>query len=81
VKKQFEIGVVLIGMALLHDDKVRYETNGKGKGEQENDEDSVYKRALVFTRAVAPIVLPMIQSLGDLADEDIDVSDLVGQAA
>ena len=79
VRKQFEIGIVLIGMAVLHDAKVRHEAGGKPSVKDE--EDSVEKRVLETTRAVAPIVLPMIQSLGDLATDEVDESDLVGQAA
>jgi hypothetical protein len=84
VKKQFEIGVVLVGMALLHDDKQRRSqkpssNEEKPEGEKKDDE-AVLKQAAQFTRAIAPIIVPMIQSLGDLVDEEIDVSDLVGQA-
>lgn len=82
VRKQFEIGVVLIGMALLHDDKSRREAKAKhGDAEESDDTSAVDERVKTFTRAVAPIVLPMIQSLGDLGDEEMDESDLVGQAA
>jgi hypothetical protein len=79
VKKQFEIGIVLIGMALIHDDKQHNDvktTNGEKK-----DDDDGFRRAAEFTRAVAPVVIPMIQSLGDLAEDEIDLSDLVGKAA
>lgn len=79
VKKQFEIGIVLIGMAMIHDDKQRKLEKAKD-GEKQKDDDEVYTHAAQFTRAIAPIILPMIQSLGDLADEEIDLSDLVGQA-
>jgi hypothetical protein len=84
VKKQFEIGVMLVGMALLHDDKQRRSqksssSDEKQEGEKKDDE-VVLKQAAQFTRAIAPIILPMIQSLGDLVDEEGDVSDLVGQA-
>lgn len=84
VKKQFEIGVVLIGMAMLHDDKQHKAQKPSAqdeKGEAEKKDDSaVFKNAAAFTRAVAPIILPMIQSLGDLADDEVDISDLAGQA-
>jgi hypothetical protein len=80
VKKQFEIGVVLVGMAMIHDDKQRNGEKVKAGEKSEKDEDDIYKLAFQFTRAIAPIILPMIQSLGDLADEEIDLSDLVGQA-
>jgi hypothetical protein len=83
VKKQFEIGVVLVGMAMIHDDKQRGQEKDKDKNGEKKDKDQdaeVYKLAAQFTRAIAPVILPMIQSLGDLADEEIDLSDLVGQA-
>lgn len=85
VKKQFEIGVVLIAMALIHDDKQhkaapQKATNGAEK-EEADDDGTVEKRAALLARAVAPVIIPMIQSLGDLAEDAIDLSDLVGQAA
>jgi hypothetical protein len=84
VKKQFEIGVILIGMAMLHDDKQRKSQKPSADDEkadtEKTDDSGVFKQAAQFTRAIAPIILPMIQSLGDLADEEVDVSDLAGQA-
>jgi hypothetical protein len=80
VKKQFEIGVVLVGMAMIHDDKQRNGEKLNAGAKSEKDEDDIYKLAFQFTRAIAPVILPMIQSLGDLADEEVDLSDLVGQA-
>jgi hypothetical protein len=81
VKKQYEIGVVLVGMALIHDDKQHgVEKAKESNGEKKEDED-VFKRATAFTRAVAPIIIPMIQALGELAEDEVDVSDLVGKAA
>jgi hypothetical protein len=79
VKKQFEIGVVLIGMALIYDDK-HADKAKQGNGEKKED-DEVFRRASEFTRAMAPIVIPMIQSLGDLAEDELDLSDLIGKAA
>ncbi|HZT27282.1 MAG TPA: hypothetical protein VFA57_16410 [Pseudolabrys sp.] len=84
VKKQFEIGMMLVGMALLHDDKQRKSqkpssSEEKADGEKK-DETTVFKLAQQFSRAIAPVILPMIQSLGDLADDEADVSDLAGQA-
>jgi hypothetical protein len=81
VKKQYEIGVVLMGMALIHDDKQRSAEKIKGANGEQQDDEGVFKRAASFSRAVAPIVIPMIQALGDLAEEELDVSDQVGKAA
>ena len=44
------------------------------------DDAAVFKQASQFTRAIAPVIIPIIQSLGDLADEEVDLSDLIGQA-
>jgi hypothetical protein len=79
VKKQYEIGIVLMGMAMIHDDKHHGAGNGK-EGEGKKEDDQVFNNISAFTRAVAPVIIPTIQALGDLADEDIDMSDLVGQA-
>ncbi|MBE0580152.1 hypothetical protein [Devosia sp.] len=85
VKKQFEIGIVLLAMALLHDDKQQkthpQKSDGGSDGGDADDDGGVEKRAALLTRAVAPVIIPMIQGLGDLADDAIDVSDLAGQAA
>lgn len=81
VKKQYEVGVVLMGMALIHDDKQHGVEKAKESNGEKREDDDVVKRASAFTRAVAPIIVPMIQALGDLAEEEIDVSDLVGKAA
>jgi hypothetical protein len=51
------------------------EDNGAKK-----DDAAVFKQASQFTRAIAPVIIPIIQSLGDLADEEVDLSDLIGQA-
>ncbi|RWE53347.1 hypothetical protein [Mesorhizobium sp.] len=84
VKKQFEIGVVLLAMALIHDDnqtKGAAQKAGNGTDKEDADESTIEKRAALLARAVAPVIIPMIQSLGELADEAVDLSDLVGQAA
>ncbi len=66
-------------MAMIHDDKQRKLEKTKNGEKEKKDDDDVYKLAAQFSRAIAPVILPMIQSLGDLADEEIDLSDLVGQ--
>jgi hypothetical protein len=81
VRKQYEIGVVLMGMALIHDDKQHGGEKAKDSNDGKKEDEEVFKRAAIFTRAVAPIIIPMIQALGDLAEEEVDLSDLVGVAA
>jgi hypothetical protein len=84
VQKQFEIGVLLVGMAMLHDNKTKKPAKAsddeeKNEGKKKED-DQVFKQIAQVSRAIAPIILPMIQTLGELADDDVDLSDLIGQA-
>lgn len=80
VKKQFEVGIMLVGMAMIHDEKLHKSHKGESDKDDGKADDTVFKQAALFSRAIAPVILPMIQSLGDLADEEDDLSDLVGQA-
>lgn len=71
VKARFKYGMVLIGLAL-----VREESEGKKKVIKEhanaiNDEESdgnIEDKVEQFTKAVAPVLLPIIDSLGSLDD-------------
>lgn len=60
LETRFKFGMVLIGMAIL-DFENKYQVNIK-----ENDNSSIYKKIELFSSAVAPILLPMIVSLGEL---------------
>lgn len=56
--------MVLVGMALLHDDVTREQP--EANDERRNVEDEV----ATVTTALAPFLLPMIESLGGLVDEE-----------
>jgi len=80
VKKQFEIGIVLLAMAMIHDQKI-HKAHDTAAGGESDDDGVLEARIGAMSRAAAPVIIPMIQSLGDLAEEALDLSDLVGQAA
>lgn len=83
IKKQFEVAITLVGLAILHDADFS-SRKSKVEAESEDSEDSVeVGTALVAkaTRALAPIVLPLINTLADLGQFEVDESDEVGQAA
>jgi hypothetical protein len=75
IRARWKYGLVLIGIALLHDDiqgKNR-RTEGERTDEEENGEENgetIESRAESFTRAIAPVLLPMISSLGALELEE-----------
>lgn len=77
--KQFEIGAVLIGLGLIHEQETKKHVPSDN-AEDKDAEASLRDRVQLFSRAVAPVLLPMIQTLGGLGEDDLDQSDLVGQA-
>jgi hypothetical protein len=72
LKARWKYGLVLVGLALLHDEVQAKKS--KILDESANPEDSngenVQTRIERITRALAPILLPMINSLGALDLED-----------
>jgi hypothetical protein len=73
-RAQFKYGMVLLGLALLHDDadltRFRAGTNGMDYEEDAVERD-IERDVEEFTRAVAPVLLPMIEALGGLDLENV----------
>lgn len=65
---RYKYGMVLLGIALLKDNEESLK-NGELKN---NGEDSVYNKITYLTKAVSPILLPLISGLGDLQEEEIE---------
>ena len=65
IERQFIYGLVLIGLALLQDAE-RRPSAGSGT---ENDIDSIIRDT---TRAIAPVLVPMLQAIGALSTEDFN---------
>jgi hypothetical protein len=70
IRQRFQLGLLMVGLALLHQDNTaKKSTNGNEEEEpdQRNIEDHVWN----VTQAIAPFLLPMIESLGALpVDEE-----------
>lgn len=56
LKAQYKYGMVLISMALLRE-------------LQEKEDESIYEKVYGITRAISPVLLPMIATLGELGEE------------
>jgi hypothetical protein len=70
LKARWKFGLVLVGLALLHDD-VQSKNNRKEKEEDPENPDSsnpedVETKIEHFSKALAPVLLPIINSLGSL---------------
>ena len=83
-KARFVYGMVLLGLGLLHQEaqgrksQPDYEEVGLGDlNGQANVEDKVEE----FTRAIAPVLLPMIDHLAPLELEEDWVTDVSGEAS
>jgi hypothetical protein len=73
-KKQFEIGAVLVGLALIYE---QHQKSGKHEQDEDQKKEVVLREQVKeMTRALAPVLLPMIQALGELTIEDADFEPL-----
>lgn len=83
LRNRFIYGNVLLGLALLHQEELDKRARRARQAKEDNDEDdeattevNIERRIDQFTKAVAPVLLPMVESLGGL-----DVADLAAPDA
>lgn len=69
-KKKFIWGNVLVGLALIHDYRSRKKKRSSGDSENDSNEVTVSDAVESTTRALAPFLVPMIDYLGALTDEE-----------
>jgi hypothetical protein len=62
LESQYRYGMVLLGISLLRE--------FEGKAETSEEEVSVYDQISSITKAISPVLLPMISSLGELNIEE-----------
>ena len=71
IRARWKYGLVLIGLALLDDENrsKKARTVDEDASQDEENVDSVESQVERFTRSIAPVLLPMISSLGSLEME------------
>jgi hypothetical protein len=73
VRARFTYGMVLLGLAILQQDALN--RKGREKRTEEIDEDegeeNIEDQVDQTTKAIAPVLLPMIESLGELDDDPV----------
>jgi hypothetical protein len=69
LRKQFTYGLVLVGMAILQDRQLQSRRHGAGA--DGNNAPQVEEVVATTTRAIAPILLPLIEAIGGLSAEDV----------
>lgn len=80
LRNRFIYANVLLGLALLHqeelDKKSRQSEVGNDEEEdQDTPEENIEERIARFTRAIAPVLLPLIEQLGGLDVEELGTAD------
>lgn len=83
VRAQYKYGMVLLGLAMLQQDIEEHgqDDDNDNRGESDNGNGaSIEKNVEAFSRAVAPVVIPMINSLGSLSVEDESILGASGEA-
>jgi len=78
-KARFTYGMVLVGLGLLQQHVEDSKERDK-EGEDEEGEDNIEERVARTTRALAPIILPMIDSLGALDPSEVEGATASGEA-
>jgi hypothetical protein len=70
---RFKYSLVLLGLALIHEDTKKTQDKSK-EGEEGDDstENTLESRISSFTRAIAPVLLPMISSLAALDPDEAE---------
>ncbi|GAB4143028.1 MAG: hypothetical protein Tsb009_13870 [Planctomycetaceae bacterium] len=72
VEARFVYGNVLVGLALIHDSRrIEKQKKQNSDAEEQQDETSVATTVENVTRALAPFMVPMIDYLGGMKDDDV----------
>jgi hypothetical protein len=80
-KAKFEYGNVLVGLALIQDDRQNGNAPNdpeKQTGEGNGDRPPIEARVFQTTRALGPFIVPMINYLGSLSGEDVSTGAATG---
>ena len=78
-RTRFEVGMILVGLAIIHEN-VRERKNSLKNSGEEQSEVNVEDQVDAATKALAPFLLPMIDALGSLDEEQTVASVASGEA-
>jgi hypothetical protein len=80
VEARFIYGMALLGLAILHDAEKTSANQNNNSGDDEQDCKNIEYVVQNVTRAMAPILLPMIDGLGALDTTDVVAYSAAGEA-
>lgn len=83
INAKWNYGLVLVGLALLHDDRQCEKNKARESSAEEvevDESETIEQRIEQFSRALAPVLLPMINTLGTLEPDAILAATASGEA-
>lgn len=80
LKARYIYGLVLIGLALIQEDVKKEKRQSTDKEAESNENNGITLEEQVFqtSAAIAPVLLPLIESLGGLSEEKISIGSQIG---
>ena len=80
-KTRFELGLMLSGLALVYQDRLsQKQTPEQPETDETQPKETIETRVAAVTKALAPFLLPMIDALGALDEEQVAASSASGEA-
>ena len=79
MKLRFSVGMTLIALAVIHQERLRDREQHKSEY-MPDDQVSVHERVEQTTVAMAPFLLPMIEDVGKLEDQEDYLSESAGES-
>ncbi|MHC4571680.1 MAG: hypothetical protein ACYS0C_06355 [Planctomycetota bacterium] len=82
LEAKFKYGNVLLGLAMLHQAENNKELNSEASNNDGSEQaDTIQDQIRQVSKAVAPVLLPMIDQLAGLNEDDIEVFSMIGEDA
>lgn len=88
IQKRWQYALVLVGLALLHEDRQQRKANHDGNGSigangprddaEDGNSETIEDKVAKVSTALAPVLLPMIDSLGSL---DVEMTETANSSA
>ncbi len=67
IQAKYKFGLVLIGLSILHE-------NNKASAEDTDEPENIFSSVAKISKAISPVIIPLIDSLGALEAQDIIAS-------
>jgi len=80
LKARWKYGLALVGMALIQADTKAQKPQGDSEAEDNDKEEGPTLEQRVFdtTAAIAPVLLPIVETLGSLTEEQVSIGSQIG---